>query len=220
MLLPKRQWPLNFWHTNWPTMSKALDAIRDNTTVYPLKENIFKALEVTPLNKVKVVILGQDPYHTKGYANGLAFSTYPHIKPIPPSLRNIYTELSSDCDTPMPRSGDLTQWASQGVLLFNASALTVEQGKPLSHEYLGWSKLTYEITRRLSGLPRNIVWIMWGRKAQEYSGVIDTRKHLLIEACHPSPRNNNLDFFGHKPFTRCNDFLEEMGEEPINWRLP
>jgi uracil-DNA glycosylase len=211
---PAKQWPLKFWDMEWPNIAKQLS----NKEYFPRQEDIFRALELTPLGNTKVIILGQDPYHTKGAANGLAFSVYPHYKPLPPSLRNILTELSTDLGHPMPRTGDLTGWADQGVLLLNRH-LTVEEGRPLSHQYLGWDKLTYEITRRLSGLPRNLVWIMWGAQAQEFAGAVDTRKDCLIQSAHPSPRSCNRGFRGSKPFSRANEFLEEMGEEPIDWRI-
>lgn len=207
-------WPLRFWDNEWPNIAKQLAGRH----YYPREENIFKALELTPLNDVKVIILGQDPYHTKGAANGLAFSVYPHYKPLPPSLRNILTELSTDLGYDMPRTGDLSRWADQGVLLLNRY-LTVEEGRPLSHQHLGWDKLTYEITRRLSGLPRNLVWIMWGAKAQEFAGAVDTRKDCLIQSAHPSPFSARSGFFGSRPFSRANNYLEAMGEEQINWRL-
>jgi uracil-DNA glycosylase len=212
--IPVKQWPLKFWDMEWPNIAKQLD----KKQYFPRQEDIFRALELTPLGNTKVIILGQDPYHTKGAANGLAFSVYPHYKPLPPSLRNILTELSSDLGYPMPRTGDLSGWADQGVLLLNRH-LTVEEGRPLSHQYLGWDKLTYEITRRLSGLPRNLVWIMWGAQAQEFAGAVDTRKDCLIQSSHPSPYSCNKGFLGSKPFSRANEFLEAMGEEPIDWSV-
>jgi uracil-DNA glycosylase len=212
--IPVKQWPLKFWDMEWPNIAKQLD----KKQYFPRQEDIFRALELTPLGNTKVIILGQDPYHTKGAANGLAFSVYPHYKPLPPSLRNILTELSSDLGYPMPRTGDLSGWADQGVLLLNRH-LTVEEGRPLSHQYLGWDKLTYEITRRLSGLSRNLVWIMWGTQAQEFAGAVDTRKDCLIQSSHPSPYSCNKGFLGSKPFSRANEFLEAMGEEPIDWSV-
>jgi uracil-DNA glycosylase len=212
--IPVKQWPLKFWDMEWPNIAKQLD----KKQYLPRQEDIFRALELTPLGNTKVIILGQDPYHTKGAANGLAFSVYPHYKPLPPSLRNILTELSSDLGYPMPRTGDLSGWADQGVLLLNRH-LTVEEGRPLSHQYLGWDKLTYEITRRLSGLSRNLVWIMWGTQAQEFAGAVDTRKDCLIQSSHPSPYSCNKGFLGSKPFSRANEFLEAMGEEPIDWSV-
>jgi uracil-DNA glycosylase len=212
-------WPLRFWDKEWPNIAKQLDYKRlGGSIIYPNERDIFKALELTPLDRTKVIIIGQDPYHTKGAANGLAFSVYPHYKPLPPSLRNILTELSTDLGYDMPRTGDLRGWADQGVLLLNRH-LTVEEGKPLSHQHLGWDRLTYEITRRLSGLPRNLVWIMWGSQAQEFAGAVDTRKDCLIQSAHPSPFSARKGFIGSKPFSRANEFLEEMGETPINWRI-
>lgn len=215
LLPPEKKWPLKFWSTEWPNIAKQLQLSKE---YFPQPSDIFRALELTPLNEVKVIILGQDPYHTKGVANGLAFSTYPHVDRFPASLRNIFQEYTTDLGYQMPRTGDLSGWAVQGVLLLN-TLLTVEAGRPLSHQHLGWNRLTYEVISRLSRLPRNLVWIMWGSKAQEYSGQVDTRKDLLIQSVHPSPFSVNKGFYGSRPFSRANEFLIEMGEEPIDWRL-
>lgn len=211
----ERKWPLRFWNNEWPNIAKQLEG----TKFFPRNEDIFRALELTPYEEVKVVILGQDPYPTKGHADGLAFSTYPHVAKRPASLRNIFMEYTTDTGFPVPRTGDLSGWASNGVLLLNTS-LTVEEGKPLSHQHLGWSKLTYEIISRVQRLPRRIVFILWGNQAQEYRGLIDGMHHGIITSSHPSPFSANLGFFGSKPFTTTNDFLLSEGQQPINWRLP
>lgn len=180
----------------------------------------FKALELTPFNKVKCVILGQDPYHTKGIAHGLAFSVQPHIKSLPPSLRNIFVEYELDLGYPKPRSGDLSLWAREGCLLLN-TILTVEEGKPLSHKGLGWEKLTYEILRSLNDKrgttdDDSIVFMLWGKAAQEYRALIDNPRHLVLCAAHPSPLNAKGGFFGCKHFSKTNEFLKDR---KIDWRL-
>lgn len=178
----------------------------------PRRQWWFHALELTPFNKVKCVILGQDPYPTKGHAHGLAFSVQPHVRRLPKSLVNIFTEYRSDLGYLAPRSGDLTVWAERGVLLLN-TILTVEEGKPLSHAGLGWEKLTYEIVRALDERT-GVVFCLWGKRAQEYQGAL--RSSPVVCSAHPSPLSANKGFFGSKPFTRINSHLNE----PINWKLP
>lgn len=185
--------------------------------VLPPYENLYKAFDLTPLDKVKVVILGQDPYHTPGMAHGLAFSVPPHVKNLPPSLRNIYREYQDDLGYPRPRFGDLTPWAKEGVLLLN-TVLTVESGKPLSHRGMGWEKLTIEVLITINEFLSDTVCILWGQQAQEYQGLLT--RTFNITAPHPSPFSANKGFFGHKPFTRANDFLQGVGIKPVNWRLP
>ena len=213
-LPPEKAWPLKFWTNEWPNIAKKLQ----HQQFFPQEKDIFKALELTPYERTRVVILGQDPYPTKGHANGLAFSTYPHVSPLPRSLRNILVEYTTDLDYPMPRTGDLTRWANEGVLLLN-TCLTVPEGNPLGHQHLGWSKLTYEIIKRLQQLPRGCVFILWGNKAQEYRGLIDGEMTQIISSPHPSPRSAELGFFGSKPFSRCNKLLADAEQEPIDWRL-
>lgn len=209
---------LKFWksETNQEIRRKL-----NGTSYFPPAFIIDRAFELTPPDKVKVVILGQDPYHTKGMANGLAFSVYPHIKPIPPSLRNIFREYQDDLGYSQPRTGDLSPWAERGVLLLN-TILTVEEGKPLSHANIGWEKLTYEVIRRLSDMSRGIVWIMWGRKAQEYSALIPQRdfSNFVLTSAHPSPFSADKGFFGSRPFSRANECLTLMDIEPVDWKLP
>jgi len=186
--------------------------LRDKDNVLPRQEDWFKALELTPFDKVKVVILGQDPYHTKGMAHGLAFSVQPHIKTLPPSLRNILKEYQSDLGYPQPRSGDLRAWAERGVLLWN-TILTVEEGKPLSHAGIGWEKLTYEIIKFLS--EKKVAFLLMGRKAQEYTAACGDSPVVAVP--HPSPLSKGFE--GSKPFTRVNKELEKLQVEPVEWRL-
>jgi|CXWL01.1.fsa_nt_gi uracil-DNA glycosylase len=180
----------------------------------------MRALDLTPFNSVKAVIIGQDPYHRKGQANGLCFSVNPHVKPLPASLRNILAEYSSDLGVPMPKTGDLSLWAERGILLLN-SVLSVEPGKPNSHKNRGWEQLTYEIVSTLSYRREGIVWMLWGNEAQQFMGAIDQDKHCVICSAHPSPlaRSAPNPFLGSKPFSRCNDYLKSKNIEPIDWRL-
>lgn len=187
------------------------------TPHYPTKENIFKALELTHFNNVKVVILGQDPYHGKGEANGLAFSVNRDIR-IPPSLKNIYKELNSDLGLPIPNHGDLTNWSKQGVLLLN-SILTVEPDRPASHRKIGWEEYTDSIVKEINDKKENIVFILWGKYAQEKGKYIDESKHLVIKSPHPSPFSARTGFFGSKPFSKCNTYLESKGIEKIDWKI-
>ena len=182
--------------------------------IFPPKELVYKAFDLTPFDKVKVVILGQDPYPTKGYANGLAFSVRPDVKPLPRSLQNIFKEYRDDLGYPQPRNGDLTLWAERGVLLLN-SVLTVEEGKPLSHRGLGWEKLTIEVVQKLSEYREGLVFLLWGKSAQEYGGLINASKHLVYRSSHPSPLSADRGFLGSRPFSTANEFLTE----PIDWRL-
>lgn len=178
-----------------------------------LPYDCYAALRETPFDKVKVVILGQDPYPTKGMAHGFAFSVLPHIKTLPPSLRNILREYSADLGYPPPRNGDLRDWASRGVLLLN-TILTVEEGKPLSHKNIGWEKLCYEVIRCLAER-RNVVFVLWGRAAQEYKAACGDCP--VVASPHPSPLSKG--FLGSRPFTRTNEELVKLGVEPVEWRL-
>lgn len=184
----------------------------------PHYDRWYRAFELTPFDQVKVVILGQDPYHTPGVANGLAFSTDPSVRIIPPSLRNIFKEYVADLGYKSPRSGDLSTWAQSGVLLLN-TALTVEPGKPGSHSNIGWNVLTEEVIRSLNEHRKDLVFILWGRHAQVYHRSISSRKHFVIRSPHPSPYSAASGFFGSKPFSRANDYLVSKGKEPVNWRL-
>lgn len=194
-----------------------VDDLYNNFEALPPKETLYRAFELTPFKEVKCVILGQDPYHTPGMADGLAFSVSPHIKQLPPSLRNIHQEYVSDLGYPKPRTGSLEEWAKSGVLLLN-TILTVEVGQPLSHRGLGWEKLTVEVISKLSKYKDPMVFILWGKHAQEYQGLIDEGKHLVLCSPHPSPFSANAGFFGSRPFSATNIFLKDYGEE-VNWRL-
>ncbi len=184
-------------------------------TVYPPRNYIFNALKLTPYENVKVVIVGQDPYHGEGEAHGLSFSVQKGIK-VPPSLQNIYKELYDDLGIPIRQDGDLTGWAKEGVLLLNA-VLTVEKDKPASHRNYGWEKLTDYIIKVLNQKEEPIVFILWGNFAKEKMNLITNPKHYIITSPHPSPFSANHGFFGSKPFSKCNDFLVSQGIEPIHW---
>jgi len=206
--------------TKKPYMKQLKQHILDdyNTrTVYPSHKDILKALEVTPFENVRVVILGQDPYHGPGQAHGLSFSVPNGIK-APPSLVNIFKELSGDLNVSHPTSTDLTPWATQGVLLLNTT-LTVLSGSPLSHANLGWETLTDEILKYLNEEKDSIVFILWGAHAQKKTVFIDQNKHLIIKSPHPSPLSAHRGFFGSKPFSRTNEYLISRGFQPINWNL-
>ncbi len=187
------------------------------TTVYPPADEIFNAFSMTPLHDVKVVILGQDPYHEAGQANGLCFSVRKGVQ-IPPSLVNIYQELHDDLGLPIPNHGDLTAWARQGVLLLN-TVLTVRAHAAASHRGLGWEQFTDAAIRALSNEDRPIVFILWGRPAGEKRALITNPKHLVITSPHPSPLSAHRGFFGSRPFSRTNTFLAENGVAPIDWRI-
>lgn len=188
-----------------------------NKTIFPPKNYIYNALELTPFSKVKVVIVGQDPYHGIGQAHGLSFSVQDGIK-LPPSLKNIYKELESDLGIKTVESGNLTKWAEEGVLLLNA-VLTVEKDKPASHKNLGWEKLTDYIIKILNLKEQPIVFILWGNFAKEKKKYITNKNHYVIESAHPSPFSANYGFFGSKPFSKTNEFLKSKGLEPIDWNL-
>lgn len=188
-----------------------------NKIIFPEPENIFRALALTPLSKVKVVILGQDPYHGAGQANGLCFSVNKGMK-LPPSLKNIYKELESDCGISPVNHGDLSAWAKQGVLLLN-SILTVEMGLAGSHRGKGWEGLTDDIIRYLSSQKRPIAFVLWGDYAQKKGIMIEESKHLVIRSPHPSPLSAYRGFFGSRPFSKINEFLIAHGQGPIDWRL-
>lgn len=181
----------------------------------PSYDKRFSAFS-TPADEVKVVILGQDPYPTRGHANGLAFSVYPHITPVPRSLGNIFTEYSSDLSYPKPRNGDLSPWAQRGVLLLN-TCLSVGEGQPGSHRGRGWEKLTYEVLKYLNTFDKSMVYCLWGRQAQEYAAAIDNPKHNVLRAAHPSPLSASQGFFGCRHFSQAAEFL---GVNKDIWKLP
>lgn len=186
-------------------------------TIFPPKDYVFNALKLTPYENVKVVIMGQDPYHGVGEAHGLSFSVQDGIK-LPPSLKNIYKELNSDLGIEPSTIGNLTKWANEGVLLLNA-VLTVEKDRPASHKNLGWEYLTDYIIQVLNKRDEPIVFILWGNFAREKKKYITNKKHLIIESSHPSPYSCGNGFFGSKPFSRANEFLEKNNIKPIDWKL-
>lgn len=184
-------------------------------TIYPPGNEIFNAFDSCPFDKVKVVILGQDPYHGPNQANGLSFSVREGV-PLPPSLQNIYKELKSDLGVTPSRNGDLEKWAKQGVLLLNAT-LTVRAGNAGSHQGKGWEEFTDAVIKILSEKKENLVFILWGAYAQKKGQIIDVFKHHIIESPHPSPFSADRGFFGSKPFSRTNEYLVQQGIEPIQW---
>lgn len=186
-------------------------------TIYPPDEDIFNALHLTPLNKVKVVILGQDPYHGPGQAHGLCFSVKPGIRP-PPSLINIFKELSKDLILSIPKNGCLTKWAEQGVLLLNA-VLTVEDGKPGSHAEIGWQKFTDSVINEVNKNLTGVVFLLWGAYAQKKSQAIDSTKHHILTAPHPSPLSASRGFLGCRHFSKTNELLRLQGDTEIDWGL-
>ncbi len=185
--------------------------------VYPPKNYIFNALKLTPYSNVKVVIMGQDPYHGEGEAHGLSFSVQKGIK-IPPSLQNIYKELESDLGIKPAEYGDLTKWAEEGVLLLNA-VLTVDKDHPASHRGLGWELLTDYIIKVINEKEEPVVFILWGNFAKEKIKFITNPKHLILTSPHPSPFSANSGFFGSKPFSKTNEFLIKNNIKPIDWKL-
>jgi uracil-DNA glycosylase len=187
-------------------------------TVYPNMYDIFNALHYTPYARTKVVILGQDPYHGPNQAHGLSFSVKPGIQP-PPSLQNIFKELKTDLGFDIPNHGCLLPWAEQGVLLLN-TVLTVRAGNPNSHKGQGWEIFTQRIIEVLNERPEPLVFILWGRHAQEKEAVISGQHHLIIKSPHPSPFSANRGFFGSRPFSRANQFLRQHGLGEVNWQLP
>lgn len=185
--------------------------------IFPAADDIFTAFNLTPLSKVKVVILGQDPYHEDGQAHGLCFSVKPDIE-IPPSLANIYTELHDDLGCYIPDNGYLVKWAEQGVLLLN-TVLTVRAHQAFSHRGIGWEEFTDAAIRVLNEQDRPIVFLLWGKPAQSKKAMLNNPKHLILEAPHPSPLSAYRGFFGSRPFSRANRFLMQNGLEPIDWQI-
>lgn len=186
--------------------------------IFPKGSEWFHALDATPLDKVRAVIIGQDPYHGEGQAHGLCFSVRDGVQP-PPSLVNIYKEMKSDLGIDPPRHGHLEIWAKQGVLLLNA-VLTVEAGRAASHQGKGWEKFTDAVIAQVNALPRPVVFILWGSYAQKKAAFVDATRHCVIKSAHPSPLSAHNGFFGSRPFSRANAFLEAHGEQPIDWHLP
>ncbi|MBL0232556.1 MAG: uracil-DNA glycosylase [Chitinophagaceae bacterium] len=187
-------------------------------TIYPRGADIFRAFNTTPLDKVKLVIIGQDPYHGPGQAHGLCFSVQKGT-PAPPSLVNIFKELQEDTGISIPSHGDLSYWAEQGVFLLNAS-LSVRAGEPMSHSKIGWAQFTDNVIKTLSDQKRPLVFFLWGKFAQEKILLIDQNKHLVLKAAHPSPLSAHAGFFGCRHFSKANQWLMSKGIDPIDWKLP
>ncbi|EHN1585883.1 uracil-DNA glycosylase [Campylobacter upsaliensis] len=193
-----------------------IETLKAGKNIYPPANLTFNAFNLTPLNSLKIVLLGQDPYHKQNQAMGLSFSV-PKGVPIPPSLRNIFKELNEDLGVEIPKSGDLSAWARQGVLLLNA-IFSVEENKPLSHSLWGWQEFSDNIIKKLSLEKEGLIFILWGKFAQSKKSLIDTRKHFILEAAHPSPLARQ-GFLGCRHFSKSNALLEKLGKEPIKWDL-
>lgn len=204
-----------------PYFAQVVDHIKtekaQGKTIYPSGANIFHAFDATPFNEVKVVILGQDPYHGPKQAHGLSFSVQKGIPP-PPSLVNIYKELHDDVGIPIPNHGHLEKWAKQGVLLLNAS-LTVRAHEPMSHSKIGWHHFTDAAIKKISEGREHVVFLLWGKFAQEKAALIDEKKHLVLKSAHPSPLSAKAGFFGNHHFSKANAYLMKWGMDPIDWAL-
>lgn len=216
----------NYWDTvldseyhkeYFANIVKFVSKVYKEKTIFPPKARILSALDITDYNDVKVVILGQDPYHGIGEANGLAFSVNDGVK-IPPSLKNIYKELHDDLGVEIPNTGNLESWAKEGVLLLN-SVLTVEKDKPASHKNIGWETFTDSIIKKLNERDKPIVFILWGNFAKSKKELITNPKHLVLTSSHPSPFSVNYGFFGSKPFSKTNEFLRRNGIKEIDWTI-
>lgn len=214
-------WPVlkpQFETANYQQLHNFLVDEYGHQQVYPEMHHIFEAFNWTPFSKVKVVILGQDPYHGPGQAHGCSFSVLPGVA-VPPSLQNIYKELQADLGCPPVKHGYLRSWAEQGVLLLN-SVLTVRAGQAYSHQGHGWEQLTDAAIVALSERPTLVVFILWGRAARDKKRLIDLKRNFVVESAHPSPLSAYRGFFGSRPFSKTNQFLEMTGQAPINWQLP
>ena len=195
-----------------------VDAERQAHEVYPPHDEVYSALRLTALDDVRVLILGQDPYHGPGQAHGLAFSVR-HGTPIPASLRNIHKELQADLGVPKPRDGSLVPWARHGVLLLNA-VLTVRAGEPNSHRDRGWERFTDDVIRAVNAKEERVVFVLWGAYAQKKAALVDGSQHVILESAHPSPLAAKKGFFGSRPFSKANAALRAAGRKEIDWRLP
>ena len=199
-------------------LTEFVEEERAKGPVYPPREEVFAALEATPYDKVKVLILGQDPYHGEGQGHGLCFSVRPGVR-IPPSLRNIYKEMNSELGTPIPDNGYLMPWAEQGVLLLNA-VLTVRGGEANSHKNKGWEKFTDAVISAVASRPDPAVFVLWGAYAQKKARLIDAERHVVVQGVHPSPLSAKGGFFGSRPFTQINEAVAAQGHEAIDWTVP
>lgn len=222
--------PKEIFHNDWqevvgeefdkPYYRKLREFLKEqyaNETVYPVKENIWTAFEHTPYKDVKVVILGQDPYHGPNQAHGLSFSVLPGV-PLPPSLRNMIKELKEDVGCDLPKDGTLTKWADQGVMMLN-TVLTVRKGEANSHRNQGWETFTDAVIQKLSDREKPVIFVLWGKPAQQKKRLIDLERHSVIEAPHPSPLSASRGFFGSKPYSKVNSLLQTRGEQPIDFCL-
>lgn len=201
----------------WNELQQFVMSERQQHTVYPPHDEVFRALHLTPYGETKVFILGQDPYHGPGQANGLAFSVGPG-EAIPPSLQNIHKELEADLGIPRPNHGGLEQWAGQGVLLLNAT-LTVRARTAASHQKHGWETFTDRVIQAVNDKDDRVVFVLWGASARKKKSLIDTMRHVVIESPHPSPLSAHRGFFGSKPFSRVNEALVAGGRTPVDWAL-
>jgi uracil-DNA glycosylase len=199
-------------------LRRFLEEERRTHTVFPPEDEVFSQLELTPYDRVKVLILGQDPYHGRGQAHGLAFSVRPGVRP-PPSLANIFKELHDDQGCPVPGHGYLAHWAEQGVLLLNA-VLTVRQREANSHKNRGWERFTDAIIRAVNERENRVVFVLWGAYAGKKAELIDADRHVILRSAHPSPYSADRGFFGSRPFSAVNRALEESGQAPLDWCLP
>jgi len=233
-LLKKNTYPFNMSINIHPSWKKALEpefeksyfvSLTENVRnlyhhrkglIFPKGNQIFRAFDLCPFEELKVVILGQDPYPTKGHAHGLCFSVEPDVKPFPKSLNNIFKEIQEDVGKPFPENGNLERWAQQGVLLLN-TVLTVEEGKPDSHKGIGWERFTDAVISTINEQKENVVFLLWGLKAMHKAEMIDANKHLILTAVHPSPLSAHRGFFGSKHFSKTNDYLKSKGLQEIEW---
>lgn len=206
-----------FQSENYKKIREFLKAEYSTHTIYPSMYDIFNAFKMTPYKSIKAVILGQDPYHEPNQAHGLCFSVKDGCVP-PPSLINIFKEMKSDLGLEPPKNGNLTKWAERGVLLLNTT-LTVRRGAANSHSRCGWTAFTDEVIKKISAREKPVVFILWGGNARAKKPLIDTERHFIVESAHPSPLSCYNGFFGSKPFSKTNGFLERVGEEPIDWNL-
>lgn len=221
-MAPRTDWnPLlrdEFDKTYWHNLQNFVRSERERHTVYPPANEVFSALHMTPYASVKVLILGQDPYHGPNQAHGLCFSVRRGVAK-PPSLRNIFTELHNDIGAPTPRHGSLEHWAGQGVLLLNTT-LTVRAHQAASHQGRGWETFTDEVIRVVNEKDELVVFILWGNSAKRKKSLIDTDRHAVIESAHPSPMSADRGFFNSRPFSRTNEKLTEAGHQTIDWVIP
>lgn len=199
-------------------LSSFVDKERKEYEIFPPEEEVFSAFQLTPYRELKVLVLGQDPYPTRGHGHGLAFSVKPGVKPLPGSLMNIFKELRDDVGTRMPNNGYLVPWARQGVMMVNA-VLTVREGQANSHKDQGWETFTDAVIKAVSAKPEHVVFLLWGKYAQKKIKLIDQKKNTVIQGAHPSPLSVKL-FMGSKPFSEINRALEAHGQAPIDWQIP